>query len=104
MTGKKGRSGGARRGSGPYRRRITLSAHAARQLAHITRDRRALLHTAQLSEHDVVAWLIDEHYRQIMHDEAALRNQDAVLASEDAYLQLGKQTKEGKEEDRDGAL
>lgn len=60
MSGVKGRSGGARRGTGPRRRHIQLDAEQADQLVVLTRKRRQSLNQPDLSENDVVAWLINQ--------------------------------------------
>lgn len=58
MTGKKGRSGGARRGAGPNVRRIHISADAALELKILTLNQRALRNNPNLTPHQLVEELI----------------------------------------------
>jgi hypothetical protein len=68
MSGVKGRSGGARLGSGPHRRRVRLDAEYARKLASLTKQRKA-------SEDEVITQLIDQALepREIQEREQKLR-------------------------------
>ena len=58
MTGKKGKSGGARKGSGPTVKRLQLSKEIAAELRTITMHRRALTNNRALHPADVAAQLI----------------------------------------------
>lgn len=59
MSGVKGRSGGARRGTGPTQRRLRLNIDAAEKLAVIVGHRRAL-QPATTPESVVEQWINDE--------------------------------------------
>ena len=63
MTGQKQRSGGARRGSGPHRRRLRLDAASALSLAVITKQRQMLQPT--ITEEQIVAELIDIAWKEL---------------------------------------
>jgi hypothetical protein len=69
LTGQKQRSGGARRGSGPHRRRIRLDPETALTLAVLTKHRQAL--NPAMTEEQLVKDLIqaagheqDEYYQE----------------------------------------
>ena len=68
MSGVKGRSGGARLGTGPHRRRIRLDAEYARKLALLTKQRNA-------GEEEVITQLIDQAVepREVPQREQKLR-------------------------------
>lgn len=58
MAGVKGKSGGARTGSGPTVRRLQLSKEAAQELRILTSHRRALTNNQALQPADIATQLI----------------------------------------------
>lgn len=60
MAGVKGKSGGARKGSGPIVRRLQLSKDAAQKLRILVSHRRGLINNQQLQPVDFVEMLIHE--------------------------------------------
>jgi hypothetical protein len=63
MVGIKGHSGGARRGSGPRQKRLTLSSDAARELSIIVKHRRSI--NPELRAEEVVEQWIHEHWQEL---------------------------------------
>lgn len=68
MPGAKGRSGGARQGSGPIMRRFTLPSPAAIYLRELTRSR--------LGRKDVTKDEVNETLEGIVREYAVLRRPD----------------------------
>jgi hypothetical protein len=63
MSGVKGRSGGARRGSGPRQKRLILSDAAAQKLHIIVLHHRSL--NPAVSAESIVAQWIHEHWQEL---------------------------------------
>jgi hypothetical protein len=63
MSGVKGRSGGARRGSGPRQKRLTLSDDTAQELHIIVLHYRSL--NPEVSAESIVSQWIHAHWQEL---------------------------------------
>ncbi len=63
MSGKRGQSGGARKGSGPHRRRIRLDPATAHSLAVLTKQRQSF--NPAVTEEQIVSELIQAAWQEL---------------------------------------
>ena len=79
MAGTKGRSGGARRGSGPTVRRLRLSKEAALELRILTLNRRGVTGNNEIQPVDIVTEMI--HASWLEYDAMIQRLADDAVES-----------------------
>ena len=66
MTGQKQRSGGARKGSGPHRRRLHLDKATAHSLSILTKQRQEV--NPAVTEEQIVSELIQAAWQELDQD------------------------------------
>lgn len=80
--GVKGRSGGARRNTGPYNQNLHIDKPHAKKLRYLMLSRRDILHNDAITADDTAMWCIDLIYADAWQKDDKMNQRNADIALE----------------------